>query len=239
MRLLHIGRATSNDIVIADTTVSRQHAQLMIDDIGQVTLIDLSSSNGTFVNGRRISTPTQLDAMDIVKVGEHLLPWRQYVQPSRQTQVGNAPNPVVDQATAHSIAEPQVQSVSDYHSTSDSSNKKKLWITFGVIGAVAAVILVVAILIYSGGSSKPDFVGKWQDTEDSKAWIKFEEDGKYSEYSDSAEVFDNATWKAMGIDRLLIQRGKISVHKKYKFEGSKLLLTYIGKTTTYERVSGK
>jgi hypothetical protein len=239
MRLLHIGRATTNDIVIADTTVSRQHAQLMIDDIGQVTLIDLSSSNGTFVNGRRISVPTQLDAMDIVKVGEYLLPWRQYVQSNPQTQVGNAAYPVVEQAAAHSVASPQAQPISDHNSVRDSSNKRKLWITFGVIGAVAAVILVVAILIYSNGSSKPDFVGKWRDTEDSKAWIKFEENGKYSEYSDSAEVFDDATWKAMGVDRLLIQRGKISIHKKYKFEGEKLLLTYIGKTTTYERVSGK
>ena len=239
MRLLHIGRATTNDIVIADTTVSRQHAQLMIDDIGQVTLIDLSSSNGTFVNGRRISAPTQLDAMDIVKVGEYLLPWRQYVQSNPQTQVGKAANPVVEQAAAHSVSSPQAQPISDVNSVRDNSNKKKLWITFGAIGAVAAVIIVVAILIFSGGSSKPDFVGKWQDTEDAQAWIKFEENGKYTEGSDSAEIFEDATWKAMGVDRLLIERGQISIHKKYKFEGDKLVLTYIGKATTYKRVSEK
>lgn len=239
MRLLHIGRATTNDIVIADTTVSRQHAQLMIDDIGQVTLIDLSSSNGTFVNGRRISVPTQLDAMDIVKVGEYLLAWRQYIQPSRETAGSSTSISATPAESVAVVSEPQAQPVSDYAVPTSNSDKKKLWITFGAIGAVALVVIIVAVLLFSGGSGKPDFVGKWQDTEDAQAWIKFEENGKYTEGSDSAEIFEDATWKAMGVDRLLIERGQISIHKKYKFEGDKLVLTYIGKATTYKRVSEK
>ncbi|HEX2899952.1 MAG TPA: FHA domain-containing protein, partial [Bacteroidia bacterium] len=152
MRLLHIGRATSNDIVIADTTVSRQHAQLMIDDGGQVTLIDLSSSNGTFVNGRRISSPTRLDPTDIVKVGEYLLPWRQHVQASPQTQVGQG-----DRVAAAVVSEPQSRPAS-YDSAPAKSSNKKLFIAFGAIGGLALVVVIVAVLIFAGGG-KPDFVG--------------------------------------------------------------------------------
>jgi len=48
-----IGRDPANDIVLEDTTVSRRHAQIERQD-GDVVLTDLGSSNGTFVNGRRV-----------------------------------------------------------------------------------------------------------------------------------------------------------------------------------------
>ena len=52
---LSIGRSDSNDLVLATSQISRQHAK--INRIGeQLYVQDLSSSNGTFVNGERIST---------------------------------------------------------------------------------------------------------------------------------------------------------------------------------------
>lgn len=224
MRLLHIGRATTNDIVVADTTVSRQHAQLMIDDIGQATLIDLGSSNGTFVNGRRISAPTRLDATDIVKVGEYLLPWRQYIQASPQTSNAYPPPPAAQSYPSQPPANPGQQT---------APNRKMLWYALGGVGAVA-VIVVIALLLFGGGS-KPDFEGKWHDIEEADAWIEFKKDGKYTEGFKDAIIYDDATWKAMGIDRLLIEKGEISVSKKYKFEGKHLKITYGPKTTVYER----
>jgi FHA domain/Domain of unknown function (DUF1707) len=51
-RLL-LGRSPACQLIFADDTVSRRHAELRIDE-GRWTLRDLGSSNGTYVNGRRI-----------------------------------------------------------------------------------------------------------------------------------------------------------------------------------------
>src|SRR5687768_3991284 len=50
-----IGRAPTCDLPVFDPTISRRHAELVCDDSG-VSLRDLGSSNGTFVNGARIET---------------------------------------------------------------------------------------------------------------------------------------------------------------------------------------
>jgi hypothetical protein len=46
-----IGRLTSNDVVLSDPNVSRQHAELRRDS-GRWSLVDLGSTNGTTVNGK-------------------------------------------------------------------------------------------------------------------------------------------------------------------------------------------
>lgn len=68
-----IGRADDNDLILAqDPTVSRQHAVLeRTDDDWRIR--DLSSSNGTFVNGMRITTPTLINPGDRVSVGSSSL----------------------------------------------------------------------------------------------------------------------------------------------------------------------
>lgn len=63
-----IGRGTHADIVIADESVSREHAAVRVD--GQtVVLEDLGSSNGTTVNGEEITSARRLAPGDIVTVG--------------------------------------------------------------------------------------------------------------------------------------------------------------------------
>jgi pSer/pThr/pTyr-binding forkhead associated (FHA) protein len=65
---LTIGRSPRNDIVIADSQTSRLHA--VIDLLGVAWCVrDVSSRNGTYVNGSRVSQQTPLSAGDEIRVG--------------------------------------------------------------------------------------------------------------------------------------------------------------------------
>jgi pSer/pThr/pTyr-binding forkhead associated (FHA) protein len=55
-RIVCVGRTDENDITLADTSVSRHHARLKLQDDGSYTLTDLNSSNGTHVGGRRVAS---------------------------------------------------------------------------------------------------------------------------------------------------------------------------------------
>jgi FHA domain-containing protein len=63
-----LGRARDCAVPFADAAVSKWHARLRCD--GSVTSIeDLGSTNGTFVNGQRIETPTPLRRGDRIGLG--------------------------------------------------------------------------------------------------------------------------------------------------------------------------
>jgi len=64
-----IGREISNDIPIVEPEVSRKHARLIQQDDGFM-LEDLGSTNGTFINGVRISSPQLLKAGDLITLGD-------------------------------------------------------------------------------------------------------------------------------------------------------------------------
>ena len=71
---VRLGRAADNDLVIAHPSISAHHAELHFDG-EQFLLRDLSSSNGTFVNGERVTSAT-LNAGDIVHLGPVALEFR-------------------------------------------------------------------------------------------------------------------------------------------------------------------
>ena len=54
-RTLVVGRGVTSDIAIYDPTISRRHAELIVGTDG-VQVRDLGSSNGTCINGSRITT---------------------------------------------------------------------------------------------------------------------------------------------------------------------------------------
>jgi len=70
-RAFRIGRSDKNDIVLSDDLASRSHAMLQQSGDGTVYLTDLGSSNGTFVNGVRVSAPVILRPRDQVRIGNH------------------------------------------------------------------------------------------------------------------------------------------------------------------------
>lgn len=67
-RKLRIGRATDNDVVVSDLSVSRHHAELRRTSRGEYEIVDLNSHNGTYLNGRRISVAPVTET-DLIGVG--------------------------------------------------------------------------------------------------------------------------------------------------------------------------
>ena len=64
-----LGRDISNDIVVNDRETSRHHLRLMRAG-DTITIEDLGSTNGTFVNGKRVSGVTPLQNGDMIGLGE-------------------------------------------------------------------------------------------------------------------------------------------------------------------------
>ncbi|MGZ3601003.1 MAG: protein kinase domain-containing protein [Ktedonobacterales bacterium] len=67
-----LGRTAGNDIVIPDGTVSRYHARMSFHG-GKWTVEDLKSSNGTWVNGTRVTRPMVLQHGDELRLGDDIM----------------------------------------------------------------------------------------------------------------------------------------------------------------------
>jgi FHA domain len=67
-----VGRHEASDILLDDVSVSRHHAVFTRTASGRITLRDLNSLNGTYVNGRRVEETT-LHAADEVQIGKFKL----------------------------------------------------------------------------------------------------------------------------------------------------------------------
>jgi len=79
MKIIKIGRSSSNDVVIGDDLkVSGTHCQIIRDDYGNYRLIDTNSTNGTFVNGVKRHGEILLNQSDIIRIGNTTLPWQTY-----------------------------------------------------------------------------------------------------------------------------------------------------------------
>lgn len=68
----YIGRSHTSDIILPSDNVSRRHARLYTVD-GKCYIEDLNSSNGVFVNGRRIHEVYQIQRSAQIKVGDYYL----------------------------------------------------------------------------------------------------------------------------------------------------------------------
>jgi ABC-type multidrug transport system ATPase subunit len=67
-QVMRIGRRPDNDIRVDDLGVSKQHAELRRSPTGTLTIIDLGSHNGTYVNGTRVNQ-VELTEGDIIAIG--------------------------------------------------------------------------------------------------------------------------------------------------------------------------
>ena len=67
--LTSIGRAPGNTIVIDEPHVSRHHTVIRVHEDGSYLVSDLGSSNGTYLNSRRVLLPERLRHHDVIKIG--------------------------------------------------------------------------------------------------------------------------------------------------------------------------
>jgi hypothetical protein len=114
--VIMMGRDVTNDIVIGDAEMSRQHARLTRTPGGYV-VEDLGSTNGTFVNGERLMAPRVLNPGDLVGMGETVTMTFDAVSPESAATVARPPAgpakavppvqqaaPPVQQAVPHAVA---------------------------------------------------------------------------------------------------------------------------------------
>ena len=117
-----LGRRPYNDIVIENLAVSGEHAVLTMKD-GKVTIEDLRSTNGTFVNGRAIQKHELLHG-DLLDIGRYKIRFLGNV-----LMDSDAPVPSSSKTLAHISEEPD----SDYAKLSSPSG-------FGEISSFASTI---------------------------------------------------------------------------------------------------
>lgn len=67
-----LGRSSVNTVVLESPKVSRRHALIHLQNIGELWLIDFGSSNGTFLNKRRIHHPIRLSDGDQITIGDQV-----------------------------------------------------------------------------------------------------------------------------------------------------------------------
>src|SRR3954454_10680814 len=67
-----IGRLAGNDIVLAKGNVSKFHSRIVLKD-GKFILVDMKSTNGTYVNGKKIAAPQVIRPTDKIYIGDYII----------------------------------------------------------------------------------------------------------------------------------------------------------------------
>lgn len=67
--VIKVGKLTSSHLRLEGENVSRMHAIIVVAGPGDVSIIDLSSTTGTFVNGQKVNK-AKLQSGDTVVIGE-------------------------------------------------------------------------------------------------------------------------------------------------------------------------
>jgi adenylate cyclase len=81
-----LGRSAKNTVVLDSQKVSRRHAIINVQNVGEFWLIDLGSSNGTFLNKRRVHQPVRLADQDQIMVGDNAFTFRQPIEMTSEFQ---------------------------------------------------------------------------------------------------------------------------------------------------------
>src|SRR5690349_24171547 len=67
-----IGRVQGNDIILPKGNVSKRHSRIVLKD-NRFIVVDLKSTNGTYVNGRKITSPLVVKGGDKIYIGDFIM----------------------------------------------------------------------------------------------------------------------------------------------------------------------
>src|SRR5262249_13463792 len=67
-----IGRVDENDICLPKGNISKKHTKIVVKD-GKIIVLDLKSTNGTYVNGKKLAGPQVITPSDKVYVGDFII----------------------------------------------------------------------------------------------------------------------------------------------------------------------
>lgn len=79
-----IGRGPSNDIVLPYSWISRKHTMVQRETDGIFHIMDLGSSNGTYLNNKRIHSPAILNNGDLLTLGKTTIRFHQFLETTDQ-----------------------------------------------------------------------------------------------------------------------------------------------------------
>jgi predicted component of type VI protein secretion system len=147
-----IGRDTNEDIVINVAEISRRHTRLRLEAKGYI-IEDLGSTNGTFVNGNRLTGPQLLRTGDTVDLGDAVTlifqstildPDATIVSPvKRQTAVSPPPAPVSATPTPAKASKGLASTAQPVEE--EKPSRPWLWASVGCLGIIVCLVAIGAI----------------------------------------------------------------------------------------------
>lgn len=158
---LVMGRDETCDLVLDDDRASRQHAALERLPDGGYQVVDLGSTNGTFVNDARISAPVALTPGTEIRIGSTVIAVEG--APAGATVIEGAPTATVIGAPAAPGAEPGVAAPPPPPTPSrivrlQRGMKRWKWAAIGLGVAALAGLGAALGLVFTGGSSTLEVV---------------------------------------------------------------------------------
>jgi len=150
MQELTIGRSPDNSIIINDNTVSRRHATLIIAQ-NEFSIKDLGSANGTFVNGMRVAGVSSLQSNDILKVGNAVVPWMNYVKMGGHQQQQSDRS--VSQSSGGAISSDQQMKLKNSTGALVTGIVGLVLIWLPIISLAGIVLNIIAIILGAGALS--------------------------------------------------------------------------------------
>lgn len=125
--VINLGRDITNNIVINDREVSRHHLRLMRGAEGY-TIEDLGSTNGTFINGKRVTGATPLKNGDMIGLGETVTLGYELVRTGMSPAASPAPQayqpaPVTPEQAVYPTPQPQAPAASPYQAPQPAPNQ--------------------------------------------------------------------------------------------------------------------
>ncbi|MEL7636355.1 MAG: FHA domain-containing protein [Anaerolineaceae bacterium] len=148
-----MGRDLGNDIPVPDAEISRRHARFIVKPDG-VYIEDLGSTNGTFLNGVRLSAPKRLSHGDLVTLAENTVmsfEWENAQQAAAYTPTYGAPAPQPEpiqpkqEPVYQNVAAPTPRRPLAPEPTPTRNNKKPWYLNFLVI--LLFILIVIGLVL--------------------------------------------------------------------------------------------